>query len=264
MLTSFLPKLTLWSKNGELAANGVGKACRWWKCPLASGGIHAWGLRSLPARLLWGFLPNGIHEAVSNNNIPFMLFSDNFICYFPNLLPPLIHGASNLGLWVPWARHESLAVSHTTGEARGSFTRFPFPPWKKKSQAKQVSLSSTLCYLRGEVMQATLNYSLTHSNFSKFIFFSLHQSAGTSPLETWTSTKALLSLCGWLPKSVFTRCCGPLPRGAGTGSQATAGSTAGIEFCQPITRDMGGQDSFWALCIWYWIPQLTQCHFIHE
>lgn len=111
-----------------------------------------------------------------------------------------------------------------------------------------------LLYGRGDASKVKLFFSSTPIHSNSYIF---PQSARTSSLKTWTSTKSLLSFCGWWPKWVFSRCYIPLPKWAGTDSQATAVPTAGTEACQPITRHTGGQDSFW-------VSSGTGCHNFKE
>lgn len=131
-------------------------------------------MRLLQPRM--GRLPDGVHYAVRSNNIPLMPFSENFIyCFLISFLSES---------WNSWFRTlnsaskkwVSLAASCKAGEAGSSFTRSPFPLWKK-SQAKQVTLSPELCYLGGGLMQAKSSCFSIHSNFSLFFFF--------SPTECW-------------------------------------------------------------------------------
>lgn len=115
----------------------------------------------------------------------------------------------------------------------------------------------------GGVMPAKSSCFSHPLQFIKTHIFFLKQSARTSSLKTWTSTKSLLSFCGWWPKWVFSRCYIPLPKWAGIDSQATAVPTAGTEACQPITKHTGGQDSFW-VSFWYRKPQLQRGIFVSE
>lgn len=98
-----------------------------------------------------------------------------------------------------------------------------------------------------------LQYLLTtHSSAPKLVFFFLHWSAGTSPREIWTSTKAL-SPVGDCPSQCSPGACGPWPRGA------KASSAAGMEVCLP-DRQMG-DTPVGSLGVWCWIPRLSQGHF---
>lgn len=71
-------------------------------------------------------------------------------------------------------------------------------------------------------------------------------SSGTSPLESFTSPKALLSVGDWL-----RRCSLKSPglwwRGAGAGSQDTAGSTASTEICILLRNTQMGK-AFYGSC----------------
>lgn len=82
-----------------------------------------------------------------------------------------------------------------------------------------------------------------------FLLVLFQRRAGTSPLDSWTSTKTLcLSTGNCLNQCSPGTVPGPWPRMAGIGSQATLGSTARIEFHMPVTlhRDVWILPGPWA------------------
>ena len=90
----------------------------------------------------------------------------------------------------------SLPVIHTAREAGCSLTCSHFPLWKK-SWAKKVSLGPELCHLGEGVLQVKVNCSFYYA--SKFIYiFLLQWCPRTSLLETWASTKPILSVVDYL------------------------------------------------------------------
>lgn len=66
-------------------------------------------------------------------------------------------------------------------------------PWER-SQVKKVSLGTELCHLGGGMMQVKSDCSSSPLLCIQPCIYLLQWYAGTSLLETWTSTKALLSV----------------------------------------------------------------------
>ena len=92
------------------------------------------------------------------------------------------------------------------------------------------------------------------------LFVLLQWCAGTYLLETWTSTKDLLSMGDYL------RQCFPGPRrpwlgGAGASSWATQGPQLGPRSAYLLPNTWVGETSPGFLGVWCWIPQLPQRHF---
>lgn len=63
------------------------------------------------------------------------------------------------------------------------------------------------------------------------------------------------------PDQCFPSAPGLWPRGAGTSSQSTGGSTASAEVCLPITDIQMGDTPLGSPGIWCWVPQVPQRHF---
>ena len=133
---------------------------------------------------------------------------------------------------------------------------------QEKSRAKWVSFRPKLCLPGVGWYGQSQALLLTHSNLSKLIFYFF------SPAECYNLFSGNLNFHkGALVPLWVTALswCSPGALAcwerAGTGSQATAGSTAGTEVCQPITRYTGGRDSFGSLGRWCWIPQLPEGQF---
>ena len=138
-----------------------------------------------------------------------------------------------------WAH---LAVFSTHGEAGYLLTSSPFP--------RRRNHGSLNCVTLGEVWSSKVNsFSYPLQHIQTCIIFVQH-SAGTS-LETWTSTKALLSvgdfLSYWSPEAPT-----PQLRVAGVGLWTTAESITRTESCLPVSQCIVGQDSSWFLDIWCW------------
>lgn len=133
-------------------------------------------MRLLQPRM--GRLPDGVHYSVSSNNVPLMPFSENFIyCFLISFLSQS---------WSSWFRTlnsasekwVSLAAFYKAGGAGSSFTRSPFPLWKK-SQAKQVTQPwAVLPWGRADASKVKLFF---YPLQFLALFFFLQQSAGTSP-----------------------------------------------------------------------------------
>ena len=134
--------------------------------------------------------------------------------------------------------------------ARYSFTESHFPPWEK-SQAEKFSLGTELWHSGGRLTFLKWNcfaYAMQCVQF-EFLFVLFQWCAGTSPLDSWTSTKTLcLSTGNCLNQCSPGTVPGPWPRRAGIGSQATLGYTARIEFHMPVTlhRDVWLLPGPWA------------------
>lgn len=146
-----------------------------------------------------------------------------------------------------WA---SLAVSCTGGEAQCSLTCSHFPLWEK-SWAEGCSSRPNLYCLQGGIMQVKfycLFYSLYCVQSWIFFFFLLKWYAGTSPLDSLTFTKALLSIGNYLNQCSL----GILrlwPRGAESISQATSRSS--LDQNQYAYYGYS-KTPFESLDVWYW------------
>lgn len=115
-----------------------------------------------------------------------------------------------------WERNGHLwqCPSHTAGAAGYPLTRSHFLS-PGKSQSEKISLGPELCCLgEGTVQEKSAIcpnvYLFTYYYFSIFL---LQWCARTSPLETWTSTKAFLSMSNCL-RQCFSVAPGPHLRGA--------------------------------------------------
>lgn len=84
------------------------------------------------------------------------------------------------------------------------------------------------------VTQVKSSYSSYSLQWSKLIIFFLQRCVATCPLENWTCTKVLLDMGNYL-RLCSPRASGPWPKGTGTSSWATAGSTAETKICLLIT-----------------------------
>lgn len=130
-----------------------------------------------------------------------------------------------------------------------------------ESQTEMISLGTEQYHVGGEdnsdKIKLFLFLSLMCQNLYFFFFFTLHWSSGTSPLESFTSTKALLSVSDCLrqcsPKSP-----GLWLRGAGASSQDTAGSMASTEICILLPSTWMGKAFYGSCGILCSIPQLLQ------
>ena len=158
------------------------------------------------------------------------MLSDNITCFSPDILPSPTHGTSDLVLWM---LQERSSLSCCILYNRGSWVLAQLLSLSPagESQADKFSLSSKLCCPWGGLMWHAHVVPLTHYSASFSLF---------SPEKYWNFSSGNLDfykgslVCGWLsqrPPGIP----GLWPRGSGTGSQATAGSTAGTEVCQPIT-----------------------------
>lgn len=215
-------------------------------CLWASWGIHGWGAHSVS----WvGFLMEPVMQLVGFASIPFNALRESRLSFFQPLFSS--HAACN-------------SVLCTVGERNGLPWQLPaqwgawssltcsLPTWGK-SQANRFSLDTELCYFWGTGTQVKSNCSFTISIASKLIFFFfflllLQCCAGTSPLETWTSTKALLSLDDCLrPCSLEVP--RPQPRRAGAGYFACPDRT---EVSMPIAQHAVGESRpmFFGILSW--------------
>ena len=129
---------------------------------------------------------------------------------------------------------------------QGSLTHSHFPP-QGKSWLRKISLSTKLCCLGGMVMWVKINCSLTHFN----VFVS-QRCAGTSLLDSWTSTKAFLSMNDY-PRQCSPEPPGPWLRGAVAGSQVTVESAAAWRSIYLLPDTWIGDTSPSPLGMWCWI-----------
>lgn len=132
--------------------------------------------------------------------------------------------------------------------------------WEKSRGTGGPSFSLTLSCLGRGIMLAKSSFPLTHTNAFKFTYFVLQQSAGTSPLEIWTSTKVLYSI-GDCP-SQGCRCSWSTAKRGWNNSQYLVGVTASTGVFLPITWCVGGKDSFQVLLHWHfcsWIDNKFCC-----
>lgn len=86
------------------------------------------------------------------------------------------------------------------------------------------------------------SYPLQSIQVGFFVLFLIQWCTRTSPLDSWTSTKTLLSV-GCSLDQCSPEVPEPWPRRARTGSRAISGSTGGTEVCMPISQRVGWQDS---------------------
>lgn len=178
------------------------------------------------------------HSDVEESKIdpcPFDMFLLSLHCCFLSCSLTLSHTQYS---WWGEKKLVSWAAAHTAREARH------FPLWEN-TKAKRCSPGTELCSLgRGwcglsQIVPLTL---FKTSKFGFFVLFLIQWCTRTSPLDSWTSTKTLLSV-GYSLDQCSPEVPEPWPRRARTGSRAISGSTARTEVCMPISQRVGWQDS---------------------
>lgn len=139
---------------------------------------------------LVGSLLDGVHEAVSRIHLPLMS-SKSPICCFTSLFPSSSHVPPDSVLWMGQKINEPLWKHlHSWGSWKIIHVLFAL---QENSQAK-IPLGPKLCCLGGTVMWIKSKYySYPLQCIQIRICFLLQQCGRTSPLEIWTSTKALPS-----------------------------------------------------------------------
>lgn len=160
----------------------------------STGGVQKWGSHSTS----WvGFLVESVKQLVGSLSLwcPLRVLS----AILPDASCPQSYSTPQ---YSGWGKKEvvTLVTSHTAGEAGQSLTHSHFPLWEE-SWAKKISLGTELFYLKGGVIQLKGNcfsFPLQCVKSQGFFVFFLEWCAGTSLLDSSTSTNALLSMSGCL------------------------------------------------------------------
>lgn len=115
----------------------------------------------------------------------------NSMCHFPKLFPPLSHITPNLELWIEQDRNEPL-WQHLQSWRSWMLTYMSLLPSQRNHGSEKISLGLYPCYLLVKLMQVKRKYSHYPLQCPNS-YFLLQKSAGSSSIETYTSTKVLSS-----------------------------------------------------------------------
>lgn len=137
---------------------------------------------------------DGVCNKVSKIYAPLMT-SNSPICNSPRLFPPILHPMIQYSGWDKREMSPSGSVPHSWG-SQYSLKHSPFPPQNKSwaGLPQKIFLGPELCHLGGGMMHIKSScFSYLLQRAPTHIFCS-NSNVETSPLETWTSTKALSSV----------------------------------------------------------------------
>lgn len=188
--------------------------------------MASWGdLQVRLSQQFMGRFPDGIYNTVSRKLIPLML-SENLTCHSPDLLSPY-----NLVLWMLQEKNGCLSWCPAQLGKSGSHS-LVLPSLHRRNHGMRRSPLALAVPPWGKCDVGKVKLFLLSMPMCPNSYFLLHCSAVTSPLETWTYTKGLLSV-GDCPSQCSPGASTLQLRGTESSSQAIAGSTARMEVCLP-------------------------------
>lgn len=199
-----------------------------WGCAWASWGAHV--AEAFPVGHRWASGGSLGHSRIC---VPIMACG-SAVCLSPRLFPPPdIWLTMQSSGWGKITMSPLGSVQHNWGKKCSLIHSF-FALQERNHRPRRSLLA--LCCVPGGRGNAGSQTILIHSNvyilvIFFFFLFLLQQYARTSPLETQTSTRALI---------LFSEAPELQPRGTEAGSQDTAVSTVRTKVCLPVTQCTGG------------------------